>query len=167
MTNDELKMIIEKHEKWLKNQEGGERADLRGADLLGAKLYGLFQCHTLMAEVLQRCFGSRNVQLIDRQAALEIAMCYCPDDDGSCSKEGHDIREMLDEIEALPAIEAESVRHGHWVIINPLYSNVYCSECGASADKYIAKWYKGCPFCLCVMDATDTNVDGKGGANNG
>ena len=46
-------------------------------------------------------------ELIDRQAALEIAMSYCPDDDGSCSKAGHDIREMLDEIEALPTIETE------------------------------------------------------------
>ena len=50
MTNEELKKIIEKHEKWLKDQEGGERAtlrgtnlygaDLRGADLRGADLYG-------------------------------------------------------------------------------------------------------------------------------
>ena len=44
------------------------------------------------------------LELIDRQAVLEIAMGYCPDDDGCCSKAGHDIREMLDEIEALPTI---------------------------------------------------------------
>lgn len=25
-------------------------------------------------------------ELIDRQVALEIAMSYCPDDDGCCSK---------------------------------------------------------------------------------
>lgn len=37
MTNDELKKIIEKHEKWLKDQDGGERADLRGAVLCDAK----------------------------------------------------------------------------------------------------------------------------------
>ena len=40
MTNDELREIIEKHKKWLKNQEGGERADLRGADLRDADLRG-------------------------------------------------------------------------------------------------------------------------------
>ena len=45
-------------------------------------------------------------ELIDRKAALEIVMSYCPDDDGCCSKAGHDLREMLDEIEALPEIEA-------------------------------------------------------------
>lgn len=47
------------------------------------------------------------MELIDRQEALEIAMSYCPDDDGCCSKAGYDIREMLDEIEALPTIEPE------------------------------------------------------------
>ena len=40
MTNDELRKIIKKHEKWLKNQEGGERANLYGADLYGANLCG-------------------------------------------------------------------------------------------------------------------------------
>lgn len=49
-------------------------------------------------------------EMIDRQAVLEIAMSYCPDDDGCCSKAGCDLREMLDEIEALPAIEPE-VQH--------------------------------------------------------
>ena len=42
MTNDELKKIIEKHEKWLKDQDGGERAVLRGADLRGADLCGAY-----------------------------------------------------------------------------------------------------------------------------
>lgn len=42
MKNDELKKIIEKHEKWLINQEGGECADLRDADLYGAYLRGAY-----------------------------------------------------------------------------------------------------------------------------
>ena len=36
----DLKSILEKHLKWLKNKDGGERADLSGADLSGANLYG-------------------------------------------------------------------------------------------------------------------------------
>ena len=40
MTNDELRKIIEKHKKWLRGMEGGERANLRGADLSGANLSG-------------------------------------------------------------------------------------------------------------------------------
>lgn len=42
--------------------------------------------------------------LIDRQSAVDIAMSYCPDDDGCCSKAFDDIRELLDEIENLPAV---------------------------------------------------------------
>ena len=39
-TKDELKIVLEKHEKWLKGLDGGERADLSGADLSGANLSG-------------------------------------------------------------------------------------------------------------------------------
>ena len=39
MTNEELTTILEKHDKWQKNEEGGERADLYGADLYGANLH--------------------------------------------------------------------------------------------------------------------------------
>jgi len=34
----DIKEILEKHLKWLKDKEGGERADLRGANLEGANL---------------------------------------------------------------------------------------------------------------------------------
>ena len=36
----DLKSILEKHLKWLRNEEGGEWADLSGANLSGADLYG-------------------------------------------------------------------------------------------------------------------------------
>lgn len=45
--------------------------------------------------------------LIRRQDAIELAMQYCPDDDGTCSKAGADIREMLDELEDLPSAQPE------------------------------------------------------------
>jgi hypothetical protein len=37
---ENLTDIILKHEKWTSGEEGGIRADLRGADLYGANLYG-------------------------------------------------------------------------------------------------------------------------------
>ena len=45
MDNEKLKEILERHRKWLNNEDGGERAylggaDLGGADLGGANLYG-------------------------------------------------------------------------------------------------------------------------------
>ena len=38
MTHDELKNVLELHEKWVKGAAGGEQADLCGADLQGANL---------------------------------------------------------------------------------------------------------------------------------
>jgi len=43
--------------------------------------------------------------LISRQAAIELAMQYCTDDDGSCSKADRDIRELLDDLENLPSAQ--------------------------------------------------------------
>ena len=40
MRQEELQIILEKHKKWLNNEEGGERADLIGADLRFADLRG-------------------------------------------------------------------------------------------------------------------------------
>lgn len=44
MTEKELKEILGRHRKWLSKEEGGERANLRGADLGGADLGGADLC---------------------------------------------------------------------------------------------------------------------------
>lgn len=38
MTQAELDEVLAKHKKWLNNEDGGERADLRGANLRDANL---------------------------------------------------------------------------------------------------------------------------------
>ena len=48
---------------------------------------------------------SKKVDLIDRQAALDVILPYCPDDDGTCSKSGDDLRNLLDDIENLPSAQ--------------------------------------------------------------
>ena len=40
ITQEKLNEIIESHGKWLRNEEGGEKANLRGANLRGANLRG-------------------------------------------------------------------------------------------------------------------------------
>ena len=40
MDNEKLKEILERHRKWLNNEDGGERAYLCEANLCGANLYG-------------------------------------------------------------------------------------------------------------------------------
>nr|DAW47825.1 MAG TPA: pentapeptide repeat protein [Caudoviricetes sp.] len=37
LTKEEIE-VLQRHAKWLKNEEGGEKANLRGADLRGANL---------------------------------------------------------------------------------------------------------------------------------
>ena len=39
-TTEELKVILEKHAKWLRDEKGGERANLQGAYLRSANLQG-------------------------------------------------------------------------------------------------------------------------------
>lgn len=52
-------------------------------------------------------------EYISRGDVLDIVSQYCPDDDGSCSKAAVDTREMLDEIEALPSADVQSVNQ--WI----------------------------------------------------
>lgn len=48
-------------------------------------------------------------EYINREDVLDIASQYCADDDGSCSKADVDLREMLDEIEALPSADVQPI----------------------------------------------------------
>ena len=88
--------------------------------------------------------------LISRQAAVELAMKYCPDDDGAVQCDG-DIRGLLDELENLPPAQPEpqegrfernrdgvfcSVCHYGWKFITGVPAEVereyrYCPNCGA------------------------------------
>ena len=86
--------------------------------------------------------------LIDRQSVVDIAMSYCPDDDGCCSKAFNDIRELLDDIENLPAVN-------HCI---PCSDN-YCEFCDGVSfsdepftvithkDKQVDCVFKFCPNC--------------------
>ena len=109
-------------------------------------------------------------ELIDKQAALYIAMSYCPDDDGCCSKADHDLREMLDEIEALPIVHIDDmtfniqnkiqaakpsktvkitfVRWGRWKKKN---GEIYCTNCKKSkwseSFEMMLRRFNFCPNC--------------------
>lgn len=64
---EKLQEIIESHGRWLRNAEGGERADLSGADLSGANLGGAYLDKTYYQVVR---IGSR-----------QGTTTYCVDDD--------------------------------------------------------------------------------------
>ena len=85
---------------------------------------------------------------ISRQAAIELAMQYCPDDDGSCSKADRDIRELLDDLENLPSAQQERKR-GKWIYNSPV--TMKCERCGFVIKDWDWNRFKFCPNCTCDM----------------
>lgn len=92
---------------------------------------------------------------ISRQAAVELAMEYCPDDDGTVQCDG-DIRGLLDELENLPPAQPER-KMGAWMPYDtiPRYVICRCSACGTDIlvpcinDKTIFNY---CPNCGAKME---------------
>ena len=66
---------------------------------------------------------------------LAIAMQYCPDDDGTCSKAGQDLREMLDEIENLPTVQVDVIHCRDCRYAHMTYDG-YVKYCDCSKDEY-------------------------------
>jgi len=92
-------------------------------------------------------------EYIRREDVLDIAMQYCPDDDGSCSKADVDPREMLDEIEALPSADVQPAKPAHWCI-NPDGYYPQCSNCGYEPPRELIRrngdaliFPRYCPEC--------------------
>ena len=82
MTQEELNMILDKHRKWLNDEEGGERATLREADLRGADLGGahLGEADLYGANLDYSCWplwcGSLDVK-VDARIARQLAYHFC------------------------------------------------------------------------------------------
>lgn len=97
MTQEELNMILDKHRKWLNDEEGGERANLFEADLSeanlfeadlsGADLRGADLCRAVLREANLRgadldysCWplwcGSLDVK-VDAKIARQLAYHFC------------------------------------------------------------------------------------------
>jgi uncharacterized protein YjbI with pentapeptide repeats len=97
MDANKLMGVLEKHAKWLNNEEGGERADLTGADLRGARLSGarlsgarlsgadlrgadLRGARLSGADIDYSCWplwcGSKSVK-VDAQIARQLAAHFC------------------------------------------------------------------------------------------
>lgn len=72
MTQEELNVILDKHRKWLRGKEGGEKANLLGADLRGVNLRGAdldYSCWPLWC-------GSLDVK-VDARIARQLAYHFC------------------------------------------------------------------------------------------
>lgn len=61
----------------------------------------------------------------------------------------------LDEIDNMPTIEAEPVRHGHWIKKNYVFDDVYryeCSECHYFDEHSESRKVQYCWQCGALMD---------------
>ena len=77
-TPDELKIVLEKHEKWLKGLDGGERADLSCADLSGANLFraNLFRANLSGADLSGADLSGANLSGADLSCAQNAQMAF-------------------------------------------------------------------------------------------
>ena len=75
-------------------------------EILDLALIGLKYKAQLSQERTDKRTETHACDLISRQAAVELAMKYCPDDDGAVQCDG-DIRGLLDELENLPPAQPE------------------------------------------------------------
>jgi hypothetical protein len=78
-------------------------------------------------------------EFIKKSKAIELVMQYCPDDDGSCSKAGNDLRELLDEIEAINPENVKPLKNGEWIegyneTTDKRVSR--CSKCGYEKNRF-------------------------------
>ena len=99
-------------------------------------------------------------EYISREDILDIASQYCTDDDGSCSKADVDLREMLDEIEALPAADVQPIRRGRWIYVGSVRSwdEIKCSACDpafSTEDRDLILNWDFCPNCGARMDLNE------------
>lgn len=60
-------------------------------------------------------------------------------------------------IKHMPTIEAEPIRHGHWIEEKSIGDCCYkCSECGFIRDAYLLEIENYCPHCGAKMDGGNT-----------
>lgn len=91
-------------------------------------------------------------ECIERKAVLAVATDWCPDDDGSVAKTG-DIREMLDELESIPAANVRPVVRGKWK--RNERGNYNCSNCKSEHNAVFGFFF--CPNCGADMREVSKN----------
>ena len=90
MNAEEIRIVLEKHEKWLKNELGGIRADLSGADLYGLDINGsnLWGANLIKADLRVAYLIKADL----REATLRVANLSGADLNGA-DLSGADLRE--------------------------------------------------------------------------
>ena len=118
---DTLKEILRKHLAWLKNEKGGEKADLRCADLSSANLSSAdlrsadlrcadLSCADLDMSVFPLWYGSLDIK-VDIRLSAQIAYHFCrfETDDPEVKKAQESLKKLANkfhligkDVEAIP-----------------------------------------------------------------
>ena len=97
--------------------------------------------------------------LISREAALDAIKSYCSNCDNysgvRCSSCMIDYAIIA--VDAVPAVDAEPVRHGKWIKGGYVCGDNEwkCSVCGETEWTGSADWTKFCMYCGAKMDLED------------
>lgn len=78
----------------------------------------------------------------------------------TCDEDGNEIETLWEMIDNLPEVDAEPVRHGHWITHNegnPFEIYGKCSICGFSQS--ISDHLNYCPDCGAKMDEVEDGTD--------
>lgn len=95
MTTNELKEVLEKHRKWLTDEEGGECADLSGANLSRADLSGANLSGVVM-EIENKAYSTLNRTPVNYEgfpAAVEAVAEYFEEIDERAKKVPQNVKE--------------------------------------------------------------------------
>ena len=94
-------------------------------------------------------------EYISKQEAIEA---FSDMSDGTPITHGDMISDTtaVNVIKSIPSADVRENIHGHWELVNPLQSNdggaYRCSVCGTGDWHIRPKYWKGCPWCLAIMD---------------
>lgn len=91
-------------------------------------------------------------RLISAEKLAEILREQCCDECMTDDCYYCNIYQIKEIIRNMPTVDAEPVRHGHWVDEGKKFLPVYCSRCGFGKVYEDQRNYDYCPNCGAKMD---------------
>lgn len=99
-------------------------------------------------EVLEKQMQEPCKNTIDRQAVLDIVDSYSE----SQSNVEDVTQDIISDIMALPPVNPQEPKTGHWIFVDKAHEHAHCSECDyGNVDLLDGRPHNYCPNCGCRM----------------